>query len=118
MNTSEPKSITEYISGFPEEIQIILSNIREIIREEAPLAEERIRYGIPTFYLNGNLVHFAAFKKHIGFYPTPNGIHQFREELSPFKTSKGAVQFPFDQPIPYELIRKIVSFRVKENRKL
>jgi len=112
-----PKDIDEYISGFPEEIQVILKNIRDVIRQEAPEAEERISYNMPTFYYHGNLVHFAVFKKHIGFYPTPGGIQAFAQELLPYKTSKGAIRFPLDQPIPYPLIRKIVAFRVKENLK-
>lgn len=115
MNKSGPKDIDEYISSFSEEIQEILITIREIVRQEAPQAEERIRYGMPTFYLHGNLVHFAAFKKHIGFYPTPAGIEEFAEELSPYQSSKGAIQFPLNRPIPFELIRKIVAFRVKQN---
>ncbi len=114
LKLSGPKNIDEYISGFPAEIQEILAAIREIVQQEAPQAEERIRYGMPTFYLYGNLVHFAAFKKHIGFYPTPAGIEEFVEELSPYKNSKGAVQFPLNQPIPFELIRKIVAYRVKQ----
>ncbi|MEW6505253.1 MAG: DUF1801 domain-containing protein [Chloroflexota bacterium] len=110
-----PQTIDEYIAGFPAEVQAILTAVREIIREESPQAEERIRYGMPTFYLHGNLVHFAAFKKHLGFYPTPSGIEEFAEEISPYRNSKGAVQFPLEQPVPVELIRKIVAYRVKEN---
>ncbi len=112
---SGPDNIDEYISGFPVEIQEILTTIREIVRQEAPQAEERIRYRMPTFYLHGNLVHFAAFKNHIGIYPTPAGIEEFAEELSPYRTSKGAIQFPLNRPIPFGLIRKIVAFRVKQN---
>jgi len=115
LNMSGPDNIDEYISGFPVEIQEILTTIREIVRQEAPQAEERIRYRMPTFYLHGNLVHFAAFKNHIGIYPTPAGIEEFAEELSPYRTSKGAIQFPLNRPIPFGLIRKIVAFRVKQN---
>ena len=113
---AEFTTIDEYIATFPQEIQIILNNIRTIVKELAPEATEKISYQMPTFYLNGNLVHFAAFKKHIGFYPTPSGIEAFQEELSKYKGAKGSVQFPLDQPIPYELIRKIVLYRLEENR--
>ena len=109
------KNIDEYIAGYPADVQDILEKIRMTIRKAAPQAEEIINYGIPTFTLNGNLVHFAAFKNHIGFYPTPSGIDKFKEELSAYESAKGSVQFPLDQPIPYGLIGKIVKFRVKEN---
>ncbi|MCG7344420.1 DUF1801 domain-containing protein [Sporosarcina sp. ACRSL] len=112
-----PKSIDEYILQYPHEIQVILNTLRKVIKETAPTADEKISYGMPTFVLNGNLVHFAAFKNHIGFYPTPNGINRFKQELSEYKTSKGAVQFPIGKPIPYELVSKIVKFRVDENNK-
>lgn len=108
-------NIDEYIAGFPEGIQEKLEKIRATIRAAAPDAEEAISYGIPTFKLKGNLVHFAAYKKHIGFYPAPSGIEKFKNELSEYKGEKGSVQFPLDQPIPYELISKIVAFRVQEN---
>lgn len=108
-------TIDEYIAQFPEDIQKILTQFRMVIKEVAPDAEEKISYQLPTFYLNGNLVHFAAFKNHIGFYPAPNGIEKFKEELSQYKGGKGSVQFPLDQPIPYDLIRRITLFRVKEN---
>ncbi|KAB2328686.1 hypothetical protein F7731_24510 [Cytobacillus depressus] len=111
-----PKSIDEYILQYPQEIQEILKTLRKVIKESAPNAEEKISYGMPTFVLNGNLVHFAAFKNHIGFYPTPSGINTFKQELSGYKTSKGAVQFPIGKPIPYVLISKIVKFRVDENK--
>lgn len=107
-------SMDEYISGFPEEVQFILQKIRLLIRENAPDAQEAMKYGIPTFILNGNLVHFAAFARHIGFYPTPSAIEKFRKELSVYKGAKGSVQFPLDHPIPYGLITRIVKFRVKE----
>lgn len=110
-----PKSIDEYIAGFPKDIQEILERIRATIREAAPEAEEAIKYQIPTFTLNGNLVHFAAFKNHIGFYPAPAGIEEFKEELSAYKGAKGSVQFPLDKPIPFDLIGRIVRFRVKKN---
>ena len=109
------KNIDEYIAGFPKDIQVILEKLRSTIREAAPGAAETINYGIPTFTLKGNLVHFAAFKKHIGFYPTPSGIEKFKNELSGFEGAKGSVQFPLDKPIPYDLISEIVAFRVSEN---
>lgn len=108
-------TIDEYISQFPNEVQIILQKLRNEIKQAAPEAVEKISYQMPTFYLNGNLVHFAAFKKHIGFYPTPSGIEAFKKELTQYKWSKGAVQFPIDKPIPYDLVRKIVLFRVGDN---
>ncbi|MEH7238897.1 iron chaperone [Bacillus sp. JJ1562] len=111
-----PKSIDEYILQYPQEIQEIVKTIRKVIKESVPNAEEKISYGMPTFVLHGNLVHFAAFKNHIGFYPTPSGINKFKQELSGYKTSKAAVQFPIGKPIPYELISKIVKFRVDENK--
>jgi len=108
-------NIDEYISGFPEEIQILLEQVRATIKQAAPEAEEAIKYAMPTFVLNGNLVHFAAFKNHIGFYPVPSGIEAFKKELSVYKGAKGSVQFPLNQPMPLELITKIVKFRVDEN---
>jgi uncharacterized protein YdhG (YjbR/CyaY superfamily) len=107
----------KYIGGFANDIQAILEKVRITIRKAAPGAEEKIGYGIPTFTLNGNLVHFAAFKKHIGFYPTASGIAKFKQELSVYKGAKGSVQFPIDKPIPFGLISKIVKFRVQENLK-
>ena len=112
---SAPKTIDEYIAGFPVDVQAILEKIRLTIRNAAPDAQETIKYRMPTFTLNGNLVHFAAFKQHIGFYPIPTGIEHFKQELSVYKMGKGSVQFPLDQPIPYDLISKIVKFRVAEN---
>lgn len=111
-----PKNIDEYVAGFPRDVQEILNQVRATISKAAPEAEETIKYGIPTFVLHGNLVHFAAFKHHIGFYPTPSGIEAFRKELSRYESAKGSVQFPIDQPMPLTLIAKIVSFRVKEAR--
>ena len=110
-----PQDIDESIAGFPDDIQEILQEIRMTIRQAAPEAKEAIKYRMPTFVLNGNLVHFAAFKNHIGFYPTPTGIGAFQDELSLYKGGKGSVQFPLDQPIPYDLIRRIVEFRVRES---
>ena len=107
--------IDAYIANSPKEIQEILEKVRATIRKAAPKAEETINYGMPTFTLEGNLVHFAGFKNHIGFYPTPSGIENFKKELSVYKGAKGSVQFPLDKPIPYTLISKIVKFRVKEN---
>jgi uncharacterized protein YdhG (YjbR/CyaY superfamily) len=115
ISTGNPTSIDEYIAGFPPEVQEILEKIRATIREAAPEAEETIKYRMPTFTLNGNLVHFAAFKKHIGFYPVPTGIEKFRKELLAYKGGKGSVQFPLDEPIPYNLINSIVRFRTEEN---
>ncbi|RPI90186.1 MAG: hypothetical protein EHM40_18995 [Chloroflexi bacterium] len=108
-------TIDEYIDTFPEEVRSILNQLRQAIKETAPEAEETINYQMPTFTLHGNLVHFAAFKNHIGFYPTPTGIEAFRKELAPYKGAKGSVQFPIDQPLPLALIRRIVEYRVKEN---
>jgi len=110
-----PKTIDEYIAGFPREIQDVLQKIRTTIRKAAPDAEEKISYQMPTFALKGNLVHFAAFKKHFGFYPTSTGIRVFKKELSAYIGGKGSVQFPFDKPVPFSLITKIAKFRVKEN---
>jgi uncharacterized protein YdhG (YjbR/CyaY superfamily) len=109
------KTIDEYIETFPANIQTILENMRQTIRKAAPEAVETISYQMSAFKLNGNLVYFAAFKNHIGFYPTPSGIETFKNELCPYKKSKGSVQFPLDKPIPYDLVEKIVLFRVKEN---
>jgi uncharacterized protein YdhG (YjbR/CyaY superfamily) len=110
-----PKTIDEYIAEFPEGTREILEKVRETIKKAAPEAEETISYQMPTFKLKGNLVHFAAFKNHIGFYPAPTGIEEFSIELSAYKGGKGSVQFPLDNPLPFNLITKIVKFRVKEN---
>jgi uncharacterized protein YdhG (YjbR/CyaY superfamily) len=112
---STPQTIDEYIAGFPEHIREILEKVRATIREAAPGAEETIKYEMPTFMLNGNLVYFAAFKNHIGFYPIPSGVEEFKDDLAGYKTGKGSVQFPLDKPIPYELIGRIKKFRVQEN---
>lgn len=109
------QNIDEYIAAFPADIRKILETIRTVIQETAPQAEEAMSYQMPTFKLHGNLVHFAAFKNHIGFYPTPSGTEAFKKELASYKGGKGSIQFPLDKPIPYDLIREIVRFRVKEN---
>lgn len=109
------KSIDEYISKFTPEIQEILTMLRSVIKESAPEAQEKISYQMPTFVLHGNLVHFAAYKNHIGFYPTPSGIEAFKQELSGYKGAKGSIQFPIGKPLPYELISSIVKYRVAEN---
>jgi uncharacterized protein YdhG (YjbR/CyaY superfamily) len=109
--------LNAFIADFPEEIRVILEKIRTTIQLAAPEAKEAIKYGMPTFVLNGNLVHFAAYKTHIGFYPTPTGIDAFIDELAPFRTGKGTIQFPIGKPIPFDLIAKVVKFRVEENLK-
>ena len=116
-NKSGFSSIDEYIATFPEAVQKILEELRATIKNAAPEAEEKISYQMPTFFLQGNLVHFAAYKNHIGFYPTPSGIQAFEHELSIYKGAKGSVQFPIDKSLPLELISRIVRFRVSENRK-
>jgi uncharacterized protein YdhG (YjbR/CyaY superfamily) len=117
MRTDRPhaKNIDEYIAGFAPDVQDILQKVRTTISTAAPQAEEVISYQMPTFKLEGNLVHFAAFKNHIGLYPTPSGTEKFRKELSPYETGKGSIRFPLDGPIPYDLISRIVKFRVEEN---
>ena len=111
-------TIDEYIKTFPKNVQSILEKMRQTIKKVVPDAEEAITYQMPTFKLNGkNLVHFAAWKNHIGFYPTPSGTEAFQRELSPYKRAKGSVQFPLDEPVPFDLVEKIVIFRVKENLK-
>ena len=114
-NTKGVQSIDEYIAGFPADVQEKLREIRETIKKAAPGAREKISYQMPTFELNGNLVHFAAYSNHLGFYPAPSGIDTFKEELAGFKSSKGTIKFPLDKPLPLDLIRKIVSYRIKEN---
>ncbi len=110
-------SINQYIDSFPEATKKKLVQMKKIIRKNAPQAEEKISYAIPTFFLNGNLVHFAGFDKHIGFYPGPTGISAFQKQIAKYTYAKGSVQFPLDQPLPTQLIEKIVQFRVKENMK-
>jgi uncharacterized protein YdhG (YjbR/CyaY superfamily) len=114
-NQTAPQTIDDYIAGFPGDVQAILQQIRQTIRQAAPDAQEKISYQLPTFTLKGNLVYFGAFKNHIGFYPIPSGVEAFKEELSAYEQGKGSVQFPLDKPIPYDLISRIVKFRVKEN---
>ena len=109
--------IDEYIANFPADVQKILIELRAVIKKAAPEAEEKISYQMPTFFLKGNLVHFAAYKNHIGFYPTPSGITAFQEELSIYQGAKGSVQFPIDKPLPLKLISRIVKFRAAENLK-
>ncbi len=111
----KPVNIDEYIDGFSENVQEILLEIRALIRKAAPDAQETISYQIPTFTFFGNLVHFAAYKTHIGFYPTPSGIEKFQSELSGYEYAKGSVKFPLDEPMPYDLIKRMVQFRVMEN---
>ena len=110
-------SIDEYIGQFPPEIQEILENFRKVIKEAASEAKEKISYQMPTFYLHGNLVHFAAHANHIGFYPGASGIEAFQDRISEYKWAKGSVQFPLNKPVPYALISEIVKFRVAENIK-
>jgi uncharacterized protein YdhG (YjbR/CyaY superfamily) len=111
------QSIDDYIGKAQPELQSSLAQLREVIREAAPGATEKISYGMPTFYLHGNLVHFAAYPKHIGFYPAPSGIEAFKSELARYKWAKGSVQFPLDQELPYDLIARITRYRVEENTK-
>jgi uncharacterized protein YdhG (YjbR/CyaY superfamily) len=113
--SAPPQSMDEYIASFPLEIQKILQEIRLIVQKAAPEASEKISYGMPTFALKGNLVHFAAFKNHIGFYSTPSGTSEFQQEILGYKHAKGSIQFPISQPMPFDLIAKIVKFRVEEN---
>jgi len=115
MQTPKPNNIDEYIGAFPKQVQEVLEQVRATIKRAAPTAGEAISYAIPTFKLNGNLVHFAAFKNHIGFYPTPMGVEEFREELSAYKEGKGSVQFPLNKPMPLDLITRMVQFRVEKN---
>jgi len=115
MDSSKPTNIDAYIARFPKDVQRILEQLRTTIRKAAPDAEEAISYQMPTFRLKGNLVHFAAYKNHIGFYPTPSGIEKFKKELSVYEGAKGSVKFPIDKPLPFDLISEIVKFRVQEN---
>ena len=117
METDKPQTIDAYIANFPKEVQKLLESVRMTIRGAAPEAEEAISYQVPTFRLKGNLIHFAAYKNHIGLYPTPLGINEFKQELSMYKQGKGSVQFPLDQPLPLELISRIVKYRISENLK-
>ncbi len=116
-NKIEVKNVDEYIALYPAEVQEKLQALRNVIKEEVPNAEEKISWGMATYVLYGNLVHFAANKNHIGFYPSPSGIENFSEKLAEYKTSKGAVQFPMSKPIPFDIVREILRFRVLENTK-
>jgi len=115
MQPKTPKDVDEYIAGFPKDVQKILNKIRSTIKKAAPKAEEAISYQIPTFRLNGNLIHFAAYKNHIGLYPAPRAVEKFKKELERYGAGKGTLRFPLDEPIPYDLITKIVEFRAKQN---
>jgi len=117
MAKTDYQTIDEYIATFPKETQKILKEIRTTIKAAAPNAEEKISYQMPTFYLNGNLIHFAAYKNHIGIYPTPSGTEAFKKEISKYKAAKGSIQLPLEEPMPLKLIAKIVKFRVAENMK-
>lgn len=115
MIKTKAHTISEYMASFPAATQVLLKQLYATIAKAAPEAEEKISYGIPTFTLNGNLVHFGAYTKHIGFYPAPSGINAFKKELSKYPLSKGAIQFPLNKPLPLGLVTKIVKFRVREN---
>jgi uncharacterized protein YdhG (YjbR/CyaY superfamily) len=115
-NRPTANSIDEYIAGFPPEAQKVLEELRALIKASAPAAIETLSYAIPTFDLNGkHLVHFAGYDRHVGLYPAPSGLEAFKADLTPYKSGKGSVQFPLDQPLPTDLIRRIVAFRVAEN---
>ncbi len=116
MKSGNYNDIDGYIALFPGDVRKILQKIRVVIGKAAPEATEDIRYGIPTFRYRGNLVHFAAYDKHIGFYPTPSGIEAFKSEFTRYELGKGTVRFPLSEPIPYDLIQKVVEYRVKENQ--
>ena len=115
MQTKTPKDIDEYIAGFPKDVQKLLKKIRTTIKKAAPKAEEAISYQMPTFRLNGNLVHFAAYKNHIGLYPAPRAVAEFKKELERYGSSKATIKFSMDEPIPFDLISRIVEFRVKQS---
>ena len=115
MKNNAPENIDEYIDRFPGKVQKLLQKIRKTIQKAAPDAVEAISYGIPTFRLNGNLVHFAAFQSHIGFYPAPRGVAEFKDDMARYEGGKGTARFPLDEPIPYELITRMVKFRVQKN---
>lgn len=115
MNPETITTIDEYIAQFPADVQVKLQELRSVIKAAAPQAGEKISYRMPTFTLQGNLVHFAAYQNHIGFYPSPSGIEAFKDELSSYEWSKGAVRFPLDKPLPFDLVRRIVAFRVNES---
>jgi len=112
----KPESVDAYIAGFPAEIQSLLTQVRTTIQQAAPEAQETIKYSMPAYVLNGNLVYFAAFKRHIGFFPTPSAIEAFKDRLAGYQLSKGTVQLPLDRPLPLDLIAEMVRFRVAENK--
>ncbi|MDR0383133.1 MAG: DUF1801 domain-containing protein [Spirochaetaceae bacterium] len=116
---TKPKiaTIDEYIMGFEPAIQKTLKELRDFVKAEVPETTEKISYGMPTFCLNGNLVHFAAFNDHYGFFPTPSGINKFEDELAPYRTGKGTLRFPFNEPIPWDVLKKVIRYRVEENLK-
>ena len=114
MESKKFKTVDEYIASFPPDVRVILEKVGGIIRKAAPGAEERISYGMPGYKLGRNLVYFAAHKSHIGLYPTPSATGAFAKELAPYESGKGSIKFPLDEPIPYDLIRRIVEFRVRE----
>ena len=114
-NKSNILTIDAYIAGFPEPVQAVLQKLRQVIKEAAPEAGETIKYRMPTFTFHGNLVHFAAYEHQIGFYPDPEGIQKFATELTPYPQSKGAIRFPIDKPLPFDLIYRITKFRVEQN---
>jgi uncharacterized protein YdhG (YjbR/CyaY superfamily) len=115
METTKARNIDEYITAFPEDIRELLEQMRMTIQKAAPKTVEVISYGMPAFKQHSVLVYFAAYKGHIGFYPTGSGIEAFKKEISAYKSSKGAVQFPLDKPLPVRLIRQMVKFRVKDD---
>jgi uncharacterized protein YdhG (YjbR/CyaY superfamily) len=115
METKKPSNIDEYIGAFPNDVQEILEKVRATIQKSAPDATEKISYSMPAFEQNGIVVYFAAFKNHIGLYALPSGHEAFKDELSKYKFGKGSVQFPLDKPMPFDLITKIVKFRVQQN---
>jgi len=115
MKSIQPRNIDEYIASFPKDIQKLLKKMRATIKKAAPQAEETIKYAIPTYTLNGNLVSFAAFKNHIGFYPVPRLVEPFKKKLAEYEGAKSTARFPFDSPLPLELISEMVKFRVKKN---
>lgn len=115
MKQAIPNSVDDYISGFPATTIQLLERVRSAIKEAAPDADETIKYAMPAYVLNGNLVYFAAYKNHIGFYPVPKGDDQLRQEISAYKTGKGSIQFPLDKDIPVALIKKMVKLRIEEN---
>jgi uncharacterized protein YdhG (YjbR/CyaY superfamily) len=115
MDKKSPTTIDEYIAGYPANVQEILQKVRATVRQALPDAQEAIKYGMPTYVQNGNVLSFGAYKKHIGVYPTPGGTEKFQQEIAPYKAAKSTVQFPLDQPIPYPLLSQLAKFRLKEH---